>query len=79
MNMERKYIEKVLEDMKERLEYVQAVKESSEQSEKEYDEKEHEVYSFSLGLHKGCIFAYKNEIEFLKREIKFLSRLLEIN
>lgn len=74
MNMDRKYIEKVLEDMKERLEYVKDIKSSFEKEGKEY-----EIGSYGAGLHKGHVMAYENEIEFLKRKIKFLSGALEVD
>lgn len=72
MNMEQKYIEKVLEDMNDRLEYVKNIKNSFETRRKESEEN-----SYGEGLYRGNIIACENQIEFLEREIKFLKCALE--
>ncbi|WP_242224446.1 hypothetical protein [Bacillus cereus group sp. BfR-BA-01380] len=72
MNMERQYIEKVLGDMKERLEYITNMKNHFEEKMKSYEKN-----SFGEGLYKGSVVACELETEFLEREIKFLQCALE--
>lgn len=72
MNMERKYIQVVLGDLEERLDYVRDMKNDYEKQVEEC-----EVGSHLAGLYKGHVMAYKTEMEFLERKIKFLSGALE--